>query len=138
MKNEIRGLLKNVFGVMFGKNGVGGLQKRRATEIITGELAVAPELIPIFEALMHARSEILARIAALDGKIRAVAKQHGTVRLLMTAPGVGPITAMAVTAAFDDAERFNRSSSAGRLSRSDAKALRIWRNQPERAHLEKR
>jgi len=110
LENEIRGLLKT-FGVMFGKR-VGGF-KRRATEIITGELAVAPELIPIFEALMHARSEILARIAALDGKIRAVAKQHGTVRLLMTAPGVGPITAMAVTAAFDDAERFNRSSSAG-------------------------
>jgi transposase len=32
---------------------------------------------------------------------------------MMIAPGVGPITAMTVTAAFDDAERFNRSSSAG-------------------------
>lgn len=31
----------------------------------------------------------------------------------MTAPGVGPITAMAVAAAFDDATRFRRSSSAG-------------------------
>lgn len=31
----------------------------------------------------------------------------------MTAPGVGPITAMAVVAAFDDASRFRRSSSAG-------------------------
>lgn len=31
----------------------------------------------------------------------------------MTAPGVGPITAMAVVAAFDDAVRFPRSSSAG-------------------------
>ena len=110
LENEIRGLLKT-FGVMFGKR-VGGF-KRRAEEIIEGELAVAPELVPIFEALMQAKRDILARIAALDSRIRAVARQHATVRLLMTAPGVGPITAMAVVAAFDDAARFRRSSSAG-------------------------
>lgn len=62
---------------------------------------------------MQARRDILARIAALDSRIRAVARRHATVRLLMTAPGVGPITAMAVVAAFDDASRFRRSSSAG-------------------------
>lgn len=110
LENEIRGLLKP-FGIMFGKR-VGGF-KRRAEEIIEGELAVAPELVPIFEALMQARRDILARIAALDSRIRAVAKRHATVRLLMTAPGVGPISAMAVVAAFDDASRFRRSSSAG-------------------------
>lgn len=96
---------------MFGKR-VGGF-KRRAEEIIEDDLAVAPELVPIFEALMQARRDILARIAALDSRIRAVAKRHATVRLLMTAPGVGPITAMAVIEAFDDASRFRRSSSAG-------------------------
>lgn len=110
LENEIKGLLKT-FGVMFGKR-VGGF-KRRAEEIIEGELAVSPELVPIFEALMQARRDILARIAALDGRIRAVAKRHETVRLLMTAPWVGPITAMAVVAAFDDASRFRQSSSAG-------------------------
>jgi len=31
----------------------------------------------------------------------------------MTAPGVGPITALSVASAFDDASRFRRSSSAG-------------------------
>lgn len=110
LENEIRGLLKT-FGVMFGKR-VGGF-RRRAEEIISRDLAVAPELVPIFEALMHARRDILARIAALGSRIRATAKHHATVRLLMTAPGVGPITAMAVVAAFDDAARFRRSSSAG-------------------------
>ena len=110
LENEIRGLLKT-FGVMFGKR-VGGF-KRRAEEIIRGELAVAPELAPIFEALMQARNDILARIAALDSRIRAIAKCHETVRLLMTAPGVGAITALAVVATFDDASRFRRSSSAG-------------------------
>lgn len=110
LENEVRGLLKT-FGVMFGKR-VGGF-KRRAEEIIERELAVSPDLVPIFEALMQARRDILARIAELDSRIRAIAKSHATIRLLMTAPGVGPITAMAVVAAFDDADRFRKSSSAG-------------------------
>lgn len=110
LENEIRGLLKT-FGILFGKR-VGGF-KRRAEEIIAGKLAVSPELLPIFETLMQARRDVLARIAALDRRIRGIAKRHATVRLLMTAPGVGPITAMAVVAAFDDAARFRRSSSAG-------------------------
>lgn len=110
LENEIRGLLKT-FGIMFGKR-VGGF-KRRAEEIIGRELAVAPDLVPIFETLVQARRDILARIAALDSRIRAIAKRTETVRLLMTAPGVGPITAMAVVSAFDDASRFRRSSSAG-------------------------
>jgi transposase len=93
-------------------NRVGGF-KPRAEEIIRGELTVSPELVPIFEALMPVRRDILVRIAALDSQIRAIAKRHATVRLPMTAPGVGPITAMAAVAAFDDASRFRRSSSAG-------------------------
>ena len=109
LENEIRGLLKT-FGVMVGKR-VGGF-KKRAEEIIAGDLAIAPELIPIFEALIQARHSILERIAALDGHIRKISKRHKAVQLLMTAPGVGPITAMAVVAAFDDAARFKRSSSA--------------------------
>lgn len=86
LENEIRGFLKT-FGIMFGKR-VGGF-KRRADEILARELAVAPELLPIFEVLVRARRDILARIAALDSRIRAIAKRHATVRLLMTAPGVG-------------------------------------------------
>ena len=53
LENEIRGLL-TTFGVMFGKR-VGGF-KRRAEEIIRGELAVSPELVPTFEAQMQAPS----------------------------------------------------------------------------------
>lgn len=110
LENEVRGLLKT-FGVMFGKR-VGGF-KRRADEIIAKELLVAPELIPIFKTLIQARRDILSHIATLDKRIRAIAKRYATVRLLMTAPGVGPITAMSVVAAFDDAARFRRSSGAG-------------------------
>jgi hypothetical protein len=55
---------------MSGKR-VGGF-RRRAEEIIRGELTVVPDLVPVFEALMQARRDILIRIAALDSRIRAV------------------------------------------------------------------
>jgi transposase len=110
LENEIRGLLKT-FGIMFGKR-VGGFM-RRAEEIIAEELAVAPELRPHFEALVAARLAILERIRKLDTQLRAAARKSRIVRLFMTAPGIGPITALAVATAFDDASRFARSSSAG-------------------------
>lgn len=56
------------------------------------------------------RAMLTAREALVGMRVRAVAKRHATVRLLMPAPGVGPITAMAVVAAFDDASCFRRSS----------------------------
>lgn len=86
----MRGLLKT-FGVLFGKR-VGGFM-RRAEEIIAGELAVAPELRAIFEAQVAARCAILQRIRALDAQVRDAARRSQTVRLFMSAPGVGPITA---------------------------------------------
>jgi transposase len=110
LENEIRGLLKT-FGVMFGKR-VGGFM-RRAEEIIAEELAIAPELRPTFEALVAARRAILERIRILDTQLRAAARKSRIVRLFMTAPGIGPITALAVATAFDDASRFRRSSCAG-------------------------
>jgi transposase len=110
LENEVRGLLKT-FGILFGRR-VGGFL-RRAEEVIAGELAVAPELRPIFEALVAARQAVLGRIRALDAEVRAAARRSRTVQLFMSTPGVGPITALAVAAAFDDAARFRSSSSAG-------------------------
>lgn len=110
LENEIRGLLKT-FGVMFGKR-VGGFM-RRAEEIVAEELTVAPELRPIFQALVAARRAILERIRTLDVQVRAAARRSRVVRLLTTAPGIGPITALAVATALDDATRFRRSSCAG-------------------------
>lgn len=82
LENEVRGLLKT-FGVLFGRR-VGGFM-RRAEEIIAGELAIAPELRPIFEALVTARHAILQRIRALDVEVRAAARRSRTVQLFMSA-----------------------------------------------------
>lgn len=110
LENEIRGLLKT-FGVMFGKK-VGGFT-RRAEEIVAGELAASPEIKRIIEVLLEARRAILDRIKALDSRVRSIARQSATARLLMTAPGVGAVTALSVASAYDDPARFSRSSSAG-------------------------
>lgn len=110
IENEIRGLLRT-FGVLFGKR-VGGFTGR-ADEIITGELDASPEMRIIAETLMKARASILDQIKVLDGRLMAIAKATPIVRLFMTVPGVGVITALSVASAFDDALRFKRSSSAG-------------------------
>ena len=110
LENQIRGLLRT-FGVLFGK-AVGGFT-RRATQIITEELDASPEMRLIIDTLLQARIAILERIKVLDQRVMAAAKHHPTARLFMSAPGVGAITALSVTSAFDDVERFQRSSSAG-------------------------
>lgn len=110
IENEIRGLLRT-FGVLFGKR-VGGFTQR-AVEIVAGELDTSPEMRLIAEALMKARASVLDQIKALDKRLAAIARATPVVRLFMTAPGVGVITALSVASAFDDASRFKRSSSAG-------------------------
>jgi transposase len=110
LENQIRGLLRT-FGILFGK-AVGGFT-RRANEIVSGELDASPEMQLIIDTLLQARTAILERIKVLDQRVMAAARHHSTARLFMTAPGVGAITALSVASAFDDVERFQRSSSAG-------------------------
>ena len=110
LENEIRGLLRT-FGVLFGK-AVGGFTKR-ADEIISSELDSSHVMRNVMSALVQARLALIGRIKDLDQQVLTIAKTSATVRLFMTAPGVGPITALSVASAFDDASRFRRSSSAG-------------------------
>jgi transposase len=110
MENEIRGLLRT-FGVLFGK-ATGGFS-RRADDIVAGELDVSPTMKRLVEAIVQARAAVLDQIKGLDRQLIATAKVNPIARLFMTAPGVGVITALSVASAFDNAERFKRSSSAG-------------------------
>lgn len=110
IENEIRGLLRT-FGVLFG-TAVGGFA-RRVDEIITEELEVSPLMRDVVIVLTKARAALVERIEELDRQVLLAAKISPTARLFMTAPGVGPITALSVATAFDDVHRFRRSSSAG-------------------------
>ena len=107
LENQIRGLLKT-FGVMFGKR-VGGFA-RRAEEIVAGELEVAPEMKLVVETLLGARADITEKLKILDRRVFALARASAPVRLMMSVPGVGAITALSVASAIDDVKRFRRSS----------------------------
>src|SRR5215207_10729008 len=91
---------------------VGGFS-RRADELVAGELEASPPMRQLVQTLLQARAAILDQIKGLDRQLTAVAKLHPVARLLMTAPGVGAITALSVASAFDQAERLPRSSRAG-------------------------
>ena len=85
----------------------------RADEIIAGELDASPVMRLLAKTLMKARASILDQIRLLDKCLMAIAKAMPTVRLFVTTPGVGVITALSVASAFDDALCFKHSSSAG-------------------------
>jgi transposase len=110
IENETRGLLRT-FGVLIGK-AAGGFANRTA-QIVADELDASPMMRTIISSLAKARAALLERIKDLDRQVLAAARVDPTVRLFMSVPGVGPITALSVASAFDDATRFKRSSSAG-------------------------
>ena len=63
--------------------------------------------------LLKAREAVELQIADLDRKVMRLARNSVQVRRLMTAPGVGPITALCYFATIDDPTRFKRSRCVG-------------------------
>ena len=107
LSNQVRGLLKNV-GLIIGK-AQGKAFTARAKELIEGH----PDLGSAVEPLLVARDTVSRQIADLDRKVMALARDDEQVRCFMTAPGIGPITALAYRATIDDPSRFKRSRSVG-------------------------
>ena len=83
--NQIRGLLKT-FGIVFGK-AVGGFRKR-AAEIVSGELAESPELARLMEAVAAVHVAPAARAYVLD-RVGA-SRTHPAVRV-----GASPLSFVA-------------------------------------------
>jgi transposase len=107
IENQIRGLLKNL-GLVIGHAKMNVFAQR------TTELAkTRPELAAAIEPLLKARETVGHQIADLDRKAMRLARNDAQVRRLMTAPGVGPITALCFLATIDDPTRFKKSRSVG-------------------------
>ncbi len=104
LQGKIRGDLK-VFGIKLGRVGSGGFAGR-----VKACLAGDDDLWALIAPLLEARQALLAQVRLYDGQLRRLAHGDATCRLLMTAPGVGPLTALAFRAGIDDPERFRRSS----------------------------
>jgi transposase len=104
LENEVRGLFK-VFGIKLApKLGHGAFDAAvRAT--IEADAALAHALLPLLEA----RLTLYQTFRELDNRTRKRAQQDPVCQRLMSAPGVGFVTALTFKAAVDDPTRFKRS-----------------------------
>ncbi len=105
-ENAIRGFLASL-GIRFPK-GSGKLAAR-----VRAALEERPDLKPMIEPLLASAETLKTQIKRLDEEVRLEAKTSPASRLLMTVPGVGPITALAYAATIGDAGRFARPRDVG-------------------------
>ena len=107
LENQVRGLLKNL-GLVIGRAKF-NVFAVRAEELVEGR----PELTAAVKPLLEARKAIEQQVDDLDRKVLKLARYDTQVCRFMTAPGVGPITALCFKATIDDPTRFRRSRSVG-------------------------
>ena len=72
-----------------------------------------PELIAAVGPLLAGRKAIEQQVGDLDRKVLKLTRYDTQVPRFMTAPGVGPITALCFKATIDDPTRFKRSRNVG-------------------------
>lgn len=91
-----------------------GLQKQRALWSVRGRAYL--EKLPLEGWTARRREDLLKLLAELDGylgeldeAVGLAAQQHPQARLLMTQPGVGPITSLAFVLTIGDVSRFKHS-----------------------------
>lgn len=103
LENQIRGSLK-VFGLKTGEV-TEARYEARIRELIAGDGELEVAILPLLEQ----RCSGLERISILDKLLRTAAKSDLVCQILMTVPGVGPLTAILYKAVIDDPTRFKRS-----------------------------
>lgn len=102
VKNELQHLALNQ-----------GVQKKRrlwskAGQQMLREIPLKPWASRRREDLLQLMSTLDAKIASLDMAVKEAAEQNEDARLLMTQPGVGPVTALAFVLTMGDVSRFPR------------------------------
>jgi transposase len=107
LSNQLRGILKT-FGLVVGKTS-GGAFEMRVRELTAGKVA----LESIIDSLLNVWRCACEQIRVMDRQILALARADEACRRFMTAPGIGPVTALAYKAVIDDPSRFKKSSSVG-------------------------
>lgn len=105
--NKIRGLAKT-FGIILGP-GKGRTFHKSVREAMPPD----PMLCDLFETLLETLALLQDRRRGFDRQIDRIARENETCRRLMTAPGVGAITAVAFAAAIENPSRFRRASDVG-------------------------
>ncbi|MCR9193046.1 MAG: IS110 family transposase [Gammaproteobacteria bacterium] len=104
LENEVRGLFK-VFGIKLPSPLKHGAFDHVVRERIESDPALAHALLP----LLDARLVLYKTFLVMEGRAKKMAAEDEICRRLMTAPGVGAISALTYKAAVDDPKRFKRS-----------------------------
>jgi transposase len=107
---RIRAQVKNELQHLAMNQGVTKKRKlwSKAGERVLGELPLAPWGSRRREDLCKVKSMLDEQIAPLDQAVEEAALKDEKARLLMTQPGVGPITSMAFVLTIGDVSRFPR------------------------------
>lgn len=105
-ENAIRGFLASL-GIRFVK-GSGKLAQR-----VRDALLDHPDLVPMIKPLLVSVDAQKGQIKIFDQQVTAEAKNNPAARLLMSVPGVGPVTALAFVATIGDPGRFAKSRTVG-------------------------
>ena len=104
---SLRGILRG-FGLKVGKTTSSGFAGR-IRELVAGH----PTLEVVADAMLAARATLLREFNGFEKRVRTMARSDARVRLLMSAPGVGPIVALTYVSAVDDPARFKSSKDVG-------------------------
>jgi len=108
LEQEVRGLLR-AFGVRLPATLAHRKFEETVLPIIEADDQIAYALIPMLEAWRSLHAVFLE----LDRRVKSAARNDPVCLLLMTTPGVGPITALTFKAAVDDPARFRSSRIVG-------------------------
>jgi transposase len=101
--NQIRGLSKNA-----------GMVLPKGKLIATSEQIGSDDLLArTLRALSRVMESLNEQIEGLNQQVDELTDRDARCKLLMSIPGVGPLTATAFVAAIDDPERFRKSKSVG-------------------------
>jgi len=104
LENEIRGLFK-VFGIKLPPRLGHGAFDVAVRDIIEADKILSQALLPMLDA----RLVLYRTFRVLDNRTRHLAHDDPVCQRLMTAPGVGFVTALTFKAGVDDPHRFKRS-----------------------------
>jgi transposase len=112
--NEMRSI-ENVVRAMLREAGVKlGTPSRAGFAVRVRELAGGDaETMAMVEPLLTILSAMLKEFGRLTRQVLAIVRKEEVCRRLMSAPGVGPITALAFRATIDRPERFGSSRAVG-------------------------
>jgi transposase len=106
--NQLRGMLK-LFGLRMGQATTPN-KRRERLDALFGQ---RPDLRPVMQPLIESIEALEGHISRSGKLLSARALADPVCQRLMTAPGVGPVTALTFISAIEDPARFARSSDAG-------------------------